>query len=71
MVEELSKVANKEEPELLYLDGIVKHLGKLGYPVPIHFDWYHFYMQLYDEKYVPNIAFIELVNYLHKLSSYC
>ena len=80
VVEELNKIEIKEElnsneareliPELRYLNDIDKHLEKLGYPVLKNFDWWHFYMQLYEKKYVPDIAFQEFKNYLHELSQY-
>jgi phosphatidylserine/phosphatidylglycerophosphate/cardiolipin synthase-like enzyme len=79
-VEELSKIERKEDlyidkireiiPELRYLDDIEKYLEKLGYPVPIHFDWLQFYMQLYEGKHVPDIIFRRFKSYLHELSSY-
>jgi phosphatidylserine/phosphatidylglycerophosphate/cardiolipin synthase-like enzyme len=79
-VEELSKIERKEDlyidktretiPELRYLDDIEKYLEELGYPVPKHFDWYQLYMQLYEEKHVPDIIFRSFKNYLHELSSY-
>jgi hypothetical protein len=79
VVKELCVIEKKEElysdkreaiPELRYLDNIEKHLNELGYPVPLHFDWFHFYMQLYDEKYVADIAFSEFKHYLHNLYPY-
>jgi hypothetical protein len=80
VAEELSVIEKKEElfigktreaiPELRYLDDIEKHLGKLGYPVPIHFDWFTFYMQLAEENYVSDNAFSEFKNYIDKLSPY-
>ncbi|MCM3361269.1 MULTISPECIES: phospholipase D-like domain-containing protein [Bacillaceae] len=79
VVEELSVIEKKEElysdkreaiPELRYLDNIEKHLIELGYPVPLHFDWFHFYMQLYDEKYVTDIAFSDFKHFLQNLYLY-
>ena len=80
VVKKLSKVEKKEElyidkigneiPQLRYLDDIEKHLDKLGYSVPIHFDWWNFYIQLYEEKFVPDISFSEFKNFLHKLYPY-
>ena len=79
-IEKLSKTEEKEElyidkigneiRQLRYLDDIEKHLDKLGYSVPIHFDWWSFYMQFYEEKYVPDIASSKFKNYLHKLYPY-
>ncbi|MDR4946508.1 phospholipase D-like domain-containing protein [Neobacillus cucumis] len=78
MVEELIEIESMDElyqkkeaiPELRYLDDIEKYLGKTGYPVPIHFDWFTFYMHLDEEKYVPDIDFSEFKNYLHELFPY-
>jgi hypothetical protein len=78
VVEVLSEIENMDElyekkeaiPELRYLDDIEKYLGKTGYPLPIHFDWFTFYMHLDEEKYVPDIAFREFKNYLHELFPY-
>ncbi|PFP29428.1 hypothetical protein COJ96_11025 [Bacillus sp. AFS073361] len=78
VVKELSEIESMDElyekkeaiPQLRYLDDIEKYLGKTGYPVQIHFDWFTFYMHLYEEKYVPDIAFREFKNYLHELFPY-
>lgn len=79
-VEKLSKIDSKEElyfdeivneiPELRFLDDMEKYLENLGYPVPIEFNWWRFYSQLYKEKYVSDIDFSEFQNYTHKLLPY-
>lgn len=79
-VEKLSKTEKKEElyidkigseiPELRYLDGIEKYLDKLGYSIPIYFDWWNFYVQMHEEKYVPDIAFSEFKKFIDKLYPY-
>ncbi|MFE4242558.1 phospholipase D-like domain-containing protein [Peribacillus butanolivorans] len=79
-VDELNKIKRKEDlyvgeikhaiPELRYLDDIEKHLEDLGYPVPIHFDWWQLYEQLYEGKHVPDIIFRNFKSYLHILSPY-
>lgn len=76
-VEELNKIDtiedlyNSEEKflivDLRYLDDIQKHLEDMGYPVPIHFDWWQLYMYLYEEKHVPNNIFSNFKSYIHKL----
>lgn len=79
-VEELRKIERKDDlyisktreiiPQLRYLDDLEKNLGELGYPVPIHFDWWQLYEQLYEEKHVPDNVFREFKSYLHELSPY-
>lgn len=57
-------------PELRYLDDIEKHLDKLGYPVPSQFNWWPFYMKLYDKKLVTIIEFNKFKDYIHQVSQY-
>jgi len=78
-VEKLNKIEKKEDlyndtkhemTELRYLDDLEKNLEALGYPVPAHFDWWQLYMNLYEEKYVPDFVFHGFRKYLHELSPY-
>ncbi|MDQ0176456.1 hypothetical protein [Bacillus chungangensis] len=38
--------------------------------MPIHIDWFNFYMHLDKAKNVPDITFSEFKKYLHKLFPY-
>lgn len=57
-VEKLNNIERIEElketfellPELRYLDGLEKELENIGHPVPIKFDWWQLYMQLYEKN---------------------
>ncbi|USK62315.1 phospholipase D-like domain-containing protein [Peribacillus asahii] len=79
-VEELSKIEKKEDlyignikhniSNLRYLDGLEKVLEKLGYPIPVKFEWWQLYQQLYEEKHVPDNIFHDFKSYLHVLSPY-
>lgn len=76
-VEEMRKIERKEDlykgniPHLRFLDDLEKDLEKLGYPVPAHFDWWPFYLQLYEEKRVPDdMTFHNFNSYLNEISSY-
>lgn len=80
VVEYLNRIEKKEDlyidttreaiPELRYLEGIEEHLCQLGHPVPLHFEWFGFYMQLHDEKYVSDIAFNKFQHYLQTMYPY-
>ncbi len=80
VVEKLGKIERKEDlyagntkeliSELHFLDGMEKDLEKLGYPVPVQFDWWQLYMQLYEEKHVPDMTFHKFKSYLHDISLY-
>ncbi|WP_318264034.1 phospholipase D-like domain-containing protein [Peribacillus simplex] len=78
-VEKLNKAEKKDDlysdikhniPELRYLDDLEENLETLGYPVPTHFDWWQLYMNLYEEKHVPDYIFHEFKSYLNELSPY-
>ncbi|MFJ7637868.1 MULTISPECIES: hypothetical protein [unclassified Peribacillus] len=76
----MNKIETKEQlyiveptgllPELLFLDDIEILLTKLGYPVPIHYDWWCLYMKLYEGKNVSDTTFNEFKIYINKLSPY-
>ncbi len=79
-VEGLNKIKRKEElyvsetreliPQLRYLDDIEKYLQELGYRVPVHFDWFNFYMQIYEKNQVSDSGFDNFKRYIHQLSPY-
>lgn len=79
-VKELGKIERKEDlyidktkhsiPKLRFLDDLEKDLEKLGYPIPINFDWWHLYTQLYEGNHVPDIIFHNFKSYLHEISSF-
>nr|WP_254611161.1 hypothetical protein [Paenibacillus sp. JMULE4] len=76
-VEEMRKIERKEDlikgniPQLRFLDDLEKDLENLGYPVPVQFDWWPLYLQLYEDKRVPDdMTFYSFESYLNKISSY-
>ncbi|HDR6332495.1 TPA: phospholipase D-like domain-containing protein, partial [Bacillus thuringiensis] len=79
-VEELSKVEKKESlyiasnieniAQLRYLDSLENNLKELGFPIPIHFDWWQLLWELDEKKPIPDITFNNFKNYLYTLSQY-
>ncbi|MDE5055223.1 phospholipase D-like domain-containing protein [Niallia taxi] len=80
VVKQLNKVVKKEEfynskireliPEIRYLDSIKEILKEIGYPIPIQFNWFEFYMDIYEEKNIPDSTIFEFKNYLLKIAEY-
>ncbi|WP_375256426.1 hypothetical protein [Paenibacillus sp. JMULE4] len=73
----MRKIERKEDlikgniPQLRFLDDLEKDLENLGYPVPVQFDWWPLYLQLYEDKRVPDdMTFYSFESYLNKISSY-
>lgn len=79
-VEELSKVEKKESlyiasnieniAQLRYLDSLENNLKELGFPIPIHFDWWQLLWELDEKKPIPDITFNNFKDYLYTLSQY-
>lgn len=79
-VEKLIKVESKEElfisdvkhyiPEIRFLDELDKNLKALGHPIPVCFDWWNFYMVLYEGKGVKDAEFLAFKEYINELSVY-
>jgi hypothetical protein len=79
-MEELSMLETKEDlynsdmkfaiVDLRFVDELEKHLEKLGYPVPAHFNWWELYMLLYEEKSISDHMFHDFKKYLKELVPY-
>ncbi|MCU5508228.1 phospholipase D-like domain-containing protein [Bacillus cereus] len=57
-------------PELRFLYDIEEKLIALGYPIPVQFDWYGLYMNLYEKNQVPDYVFEQFKEYINGLSPY-
>ncbi|MDR9744407.1 phospholipase D-like domain-containing protein [Paenibacillus taichungensis] len=58
-------------PQLRFLDDLEKDLEKIGYPIPVHFDWWPLYLQIHEEKCVPDDkTFNDFQIYLNGISLY-
>lgn len=57
-------------PELRFLYDIEKELIALGHPIPVQFDWYRLYMNLYEKNQVPDYVFEQFKEYINGLSPY-
>ncbi|KGR89717.1 hypothetical protein CD30_15665 [Ureibacillus massiliensis 4400831 = CIP 108448 = CCUG 49529] len=57
-------------PELRFLDDLKKYFNELNYIVPPEYDWFKFYMQLYNEEQVYNVQFEEFKSYLDDAHDY-
>ncbi|MDQ0656998.1 phospholipase D-like domain-containing protein [Paenibacillus sp. W2I17] len=58
-------------PQLRFLDGLEKDLEKIGYPVPRKFDWWSLYLQIYEQKVVPDdTTFNDFQLYLNEIFVY-
>lgn len=70
--EDLLSEARHQIPELRFLDSIEEDLEKLGYPVPVHFDWWSFYLRLEEETHLVLLDsdFDKFKNYINELYPY-